>query len=171
MRVKLREIIKEILSHYGELYNAALTKMVFLVDWEAAKRWGCSVSGLKWKRQNHGPFLWDVLNCAKAYPELFEIVEAGEKRLVRLKDWTPANVSPQVRKLIQEIVAKIPDPRTDFKVFVEYVYQTDPMRLTLSPYERIDLVEVAKALKDVEETEIELSTPEWKEALSYLAAH
>jgi len=163
-----------VLSRFdGSLYNSALTKFIYLLDIEAVFRNSKQVSAIKWRRDNHGPFVWDILNCAREDKSLFTILpEAADKRRIVLLDkgYIP-HVDNEVIGILEEVIAKTPNPKTHFIDFVDYVYQTPPMLLSRKngPLDIHGAMEAAREVNEV--SDVLLNTAEWDEALRYLAAN
>lgn len=170
--MRLTDLMQKILARYdGQLYNAALTKMVYLVDIESIKKSGKQVSSIEWVRNNYGPFVWDIFTCASEQNDLFSISNGNNgKRLICSKFDTPLKRC-EVDELLDELVEKIPNPKINLLSFVDYVYATPPMVISTGngPLNIQDSMESAK---EVDELAEELfSDPEWNEAFEYLAAN
>lgn len=170
MQTALKDLLCEILKKYGgSLHNAALAKMVYLVDIEAVSRFGAQVTDIEWLRDNYGPFVWDILECVKENPATFSITEYEGKRLISLKD-EKCSLPSEVSELVDEVVKKAPDPNKNFIAFRKYVYETPPMMLSKcnGPLEIKEAMDAAKIVDEILE---DLDTPEWHEAFEYLAAN
>lgn len=170
---QLKNIMQSVLSRYdGWMYNAALTKFIYLVDIESVRKSGKQITHITWYRNNYGPFVWDVLNCAKEMPHIFEIyTEPGNKRHICLKNVESYRNSDDIETLIDKIINSIPNPKTDFSGFKEYVYTTPPMILS----RQNGLLDIAKAVFADQEVndfaDTLFNVPEWDKAFEYLAAN
>ncbi len=170
---RLIQAMQAILSYYdGDLYNSALTKMVYLVDLTSVKETGEQITGIKWERDHHGAFVWDILDCAKERLDLFSIVlESSNKRRIILRESVKDySIPDDILLLVEVIVRNIPNPKHNFLEFKRYVYETSPM---LTSIERgpLDLKAALEATHAIEETDKIMAGPEWDEALEYLAAN
>ncbi|MDM8537791.1 Panacea domain-containing protein [Desulfobacterales bacterium HSG17] len=170
---QLKDVMQSVLSRYDKwMYNSALTKFIYLMDIEAVRKFGKQITHIKWYRDNYGPFVWDVLNCAQEMPSIFEVhTEPGNKRRICLKNVEPVQDSGEIEILLDEIVNKIPNPKTDFPGFKEYVYATPPMILSRQNG-LLDIVKAVFADQEVNEfSEALFNVPEWDKAFEYLAAN
>lgn len=168
---QLKNIMQAVLSRYdGWLYNAALTKFIYLLDIESIERSGKSLSNIQWYRDNYGPFVWDVLNCANEMPHIFEIhTEPGNKRRICLISRENNQETGEIEKLMDEVISKIPNPKTNFSAFKDYVYATPPMILSRGNG-FLNVADTVFADQEVNDFSDELfSDPEWDEAFAYLA--
>jgi hypothetical protein len=100
MRVKkvsstnhLRDIVAYICRNYphkDELSNARVTKMVYLADWRSALERGKTLSGITWKFNHYGPFVYDVIEAVRK-DSAFQVISTwnmyGEpKELLQVAD-------------------------------------------------------------------------------------
>jgi hypothetical protein len=173
MTIELKDIMQALLSRSGGwLYNSALTKLVYLVDVESVRRHGEQLSGISWKRDNFGPFVWDVIDCAKENPDFFEIVnEGGDRRRIHLRSMCEVALSESAEGLIKDVLTKTPDPKHNFNAFKAYVYRTAPM-IVSSDNGPLNLAEAVQEAGKVDELVNSIvGNPEWSEAFRYLAAN
>ena len=170
MNISLNNIMIKILKRYdGSLYNAALAKLVYLVDVEAMKSNGTQISSISWIRDNYGPFVWDIINVAGFCTDVFNVIyEAGNKKLIELKPGCDAEIPEWVERVIDNVVAKTPNPKNNFVAFKDYVYKTAPMLLSTCNGP-LNIAEATSALNDVEATLSMMDTHEWRNAIDYLA--
>ncbi len=171
MHAQLKDLMQVILTRYdGWLYNAPLTELIYLVDVEAVRRIGDQVTDIEWRRDNFGPFVWDVIDCAKLNNALFEVqAEVGNKRKIICKN--PQFELPEfVVELVDFVVKSVPDPKASFSTFKDYVYSTPPMILSKGNGP-LYIERAMEAARDVDEIIRLTDTPEWEEALEYLAAN
>ncbi len=162
-----------ILRKYGgELYNSALTKLVYLVDIEAVKRFGDQVSHINWVRDNFGPFVWDIVDQAEKDRETFEVVCDDfykNKRRIILKNPEKISSEQWIIDIIDHIYNTVPNPKENFLEFTKYVYNTIPMSLSTRKHSlniKEDILTAIEVEQFVDET---LNNPEWREAIQYLA--
>ncbi|MCP4399557.1 MAG: SocA family protein [bacterium] len=172
----LKEIMKIVLMKYGgELYNSVLTKIIYLLDLESVKRTGNQISDIHWRKDSHGPFVWNVIHYAEEYTDDFDVIYQegtnGDKKLIQVKQNRNIPQNASVEELIDAIKNQVPDPKENFLQFVDAVYQTLPMQFAWGRHDEIDIQTAVKAEREVELLASELDTPEWNEAFSYLAAH
>ncbi len=172
----LKEIMKIVLMKYGgDLYNSALTKLIYLLDLESVKRTGSQITNIHWRKDSYGPFVWNVIHCAEEYKDDFDVVyQEGtnrDKKLIQVKNLHNIPQNASVEELVDAIKDQIPDPKVNFLKFVDAVYQTLPMQFAWGRHDEIDIQTAVNAEREVETLASELDTPEWNEAFSYLAAH
>ena len=174
MHNTLKDIMISVLSKHDKwLYNAALTKFIYLVDVESVRRYERQITEIIWFRNNFGPFVWDVHNCAKEFPDIFDIqavVEKGmEKRRIVLKDYFEFDTTILAESIICDVIKKSPNPKTNFLEFKDVVYSTPPMLLSKGNGV-LNMKKSIIAAKEVDNLfDSYLNTPEWQEAFEYLA--
>lgn len=168
--VELKDVMQAILVRYGGwLYNAALVKFLYLLDIESVRCYGSQVTKIQWVKNNYGPFVWDVVQCAKDHGEYFAICyEDGKRRIVCTNP--QYSIPQEVESLIENVITVIPNPQKDFAAFKAYVYNTPPMLLARKNGP-LDIGSAMQAERDVRTVLEMLDTPEWNEALAYLAAN
>lgn len=147
---KLRDIIRYILSCYPynfELNKTRLTKLVYLVDWEMAKKYNKSCSGIKWYFDNYGPYVQDVMNTAMS-DEQIKINEeishyGGIKYIFQLVEEN-SHKFKYLSKEELEVINGVIDETKDmtFNNFINYVYNTPPVIKT-PKYQSLDLIKIA----------------------------
>ncbi|ACL04276.1 hypothetical protein Dalk_2583 [Desulfatibacillum aliphaticivorans] len=175
MAIKLENLLQAILSHYeGNLDVSTLTKMVYLVDLESVRRHGVQISCIEWVRDNCGPFGSEVQNCALQNPDLFDVKnEKNGDSLIGLKDGTSplSTVSSDVLDIVKAVISNTPNPRENYRSFVDYVYKTAPMLLSTQngPLDVVASIlseqEVDAFIHSVADDE------EWQAAMDYLAVN
>lgn len=172
MTIELKDIMHAILFRSGGwLYNSALTKLIYLVDVEHVTRYGEQLSSIFWRRDNYGPFVWDVIDCAKDNPEIFEIISEEDKRRIHLRSMRGVPLSWSAEGLIEDVLSKAPDPKRDFNAFKAYVYKTAPMIVSSGngPLDVPGAVREAGKVDALMNSIVE--NAEWSEAFRYLAAN
>jgi hypothetical protein len=173
--MELKELIYFVLSRYGdgELYNSAITKLVYLIDIEFAKRYGKQLTDIQWQRDSYGPFVWDIMDCAGDNPDMFEIREVeGSKRRIRAKEDTETKIvlTKNAMDIVELVIEKYPNPNVNFGAFLKSVYETPPMILS-TRNGPLRVVENMIIDKETDELFDELDTPEWNETFDFLAAN
>jgi hypothetical protein len=169
----LENLMAEILRRYnGSLYNYALTKLVYLVDVHHAAKHGRTVTGIDWKRDHYGPFVWEIIDTARRENQVFSVSIVGEnKKVVSLRPGQGGQLPREVTEAIDEVVTAAPDPNHGLEAFLKYVYSTPPMKLSRGRGS-LNVVEAMEAWQDVDETtEAMFNDPDWDEALRFLAAN
>ena len=136
MTAKLQNVMAYIIKKYpdklaGEMSNARLTKMVYLVDWKNALEQGTQITGIKWYFDNYGPFVSDVENAAKTNPEVF-VIDLGSnmygqpKKTFRLREGqTDIYLSDKEKKSIESVIEET--RKLYWKDFIRLVYSTHPV--------------------------------------------
>lgn len=137
--------------HKSELSKARLTKLVYLADWEAAKRDGKQLTNIKWYFHNFGPYVDDVIDEV-VNDSRFEVLTStnfyGDNK-------TTIGISQSAKSKIElsanqaEILDKvISDTRSMYwNDFINHVYSTEPVANTVR-YSDLDLVGTASKLKN-----------------------
>ena len=149
---KLRDVLRYLCVRYPnkqELSNARLTKMVYLADWESAKRRGHQTTPIQWVFNHYGPFVYDVLDTARRDPQLrVEDCENmyGDKKTVVSVAGTPdyEQLSDDEKRILDRVIETTKDLRWDD--FIEAVYSTYPIRAR-DRYEKLDLGALAAEWK------------------------
>lgn len=173
MNTQLKNLMYVILQKYdGTLYNSALTKLVYLVDITSLYRYGKQVTDIEWKRDNFGPYVWDILNCAYANTNLFRVIGfVDNKKRIELIEGGDCGIDPNTVDVLENIFDTAPNPNFSFNAFVEYVYSTPPMLLSKRLGD-LNAKEIMNEVREIDEFTNELfSDPEWNEAFEYLAAN
>ena len=171
----LKEIMIAFLNKFdGSLYNAALTKLVYLFDIEHLYKYDLQASSVKWVRDSYGPFVWDIYQTAEKNHDIFKInIVQGEKynkNLISLKNKDFVSLDKKINYLVDKVFIEVPNPKHNFIEFRDYVYSTAPMVVSegLGP---LELEESVSTEKEIEEIFIEMDSPEWHEGMEWLAAH
>ena len=174
MSIHLEILLQAILRQYkGQLYNYALTKLVYLVDLESVRRTGKQLTDIKWVRNSYGPFVWDVLECANQHHEIFKVfVEDKDKKKVVLNAHGDNDLAPdEVLTIVRTVALSAPDPNLCPEDFLNYVYATPPMVVSQG-FGPLDTVESVLAADEMNEFFDSMAdNEEFHEAMSYLAAN
>ena len=161
MSSSLRDVMIYILKNYpnylaDELSNARLTKMVYLVDWEHAKRYGKQVTTIEWYFDTYGPFVKDIENLANDTPDVFKIqastnVFGEKKRVLRLKNKSVVDeLSNEQKSIVGSVIERAKDLYWDG--FIKWVYSTYPIRHS-ERYTVLDLKGLAKQFNEEKKRE------------------
>lgn len=133
--------------HKSELSKTRLTKLVYLVDWEAAKHLGHQITDIKWYYHNFGPYVDDVLDAVKS-DDRFEVVSTqnfyGDQKLeIKLRDEAEPKValSPAQIEILESVIESTSSMY--WNSFIKHVYSTDPIAKS-DRYRHLDLLEFAK---------------------------
>ncbi len=133
--------------HEQELSNARVTKMIYLADWHQALNWQRQITGIEWYFDNYGPFVWDVLDAAKAHPEFVKVIPTtnfygGTKTLFATTgENDPITVSSEEKSSLDHIIEVTES--LYWNDFIRLVYSTRPV--AKSPrYSVLDLIEQAQ---------------------------
>jgi len=146
--MSLKNIIRYICHNYPhshELSNARLTKMIYLADWEYAKRHGKQLTEIRWFFDNYGPFVNDVKNEATA-DHLIDVIHTTTqygtpKVLIKYKgDGSNYNISDEEEAVIEGVIAVTQDKY--WNSFIKFVYDTYPIENN-PRYTHLDLVKLA----------------------------
>lgn len=151
---KIKEVIYYLLINYpykDELSKTRLTKMVYLADWESAKKYGKQITKINWYFDHYGPYVPDVYQVAlkdkkidikkgfSAFGSPKETIEFDEEY---------SNYPVDKVKLNQEQIEILDKIIEDTKFlnwsdFISYVYSTKPIE-SQKRYKTLDLVKLAK---------------------------
>ncbi|CYU41839.1 SocA family protein [Streptococcus suis] len=148
--VKLRDILRYILKKYPynfDLNKTRLTKLVYLIDWEMAKKYKRSCSGINWYFDNYGPYVHDVMKEATS-DEQIKINEGfsnygGPRYTFQLVDPNFSEFSTlnlQELQIIDSVIDSTKD--MSFNNFINYVYNTPPVAQT-PQYQTLNLIKIA----------------------------
>ena len=132
--------------HKDDLSNARATKLVYLADWHQAINYKQQMTQVAWYFDNYGPFVWDVLNTARANPNLFSIQETSnyygtpKTLLSRTSTLFSPILSRQEQTSLQHVI--LATQRLGWDDFIKLVYSTYP--IASSPrYSYLNLVQKA----------------------------
>ena len=122
--------------------DARLTKIIYLVDWKYALERNQELTGLEWIFNHYGPYVPDVVECAKECPEIS--IEHGvnfygtPKTIVKAANDTPIpELDSDVTAILDLTIDKV--SRRSWDQFIQLVYSTYPV-LTQPRYSTLDLV-------------------------------
>ncbi|MFB4471809.1 Panacea domain-containing protein [Oceanobacillus caeni] len=151
---KIKEVIYYFLIKYpykDELSKTRLTKMVYLADWESAKKYGRQITKINWYFDHYGPYVPDVYEVAakdrkisikkgfSAFGSPKETIEFDED----YADYSIGRVRLNTEQI--EILDKVIEDTMylNWSDFISYVYSTKPIK-SQDRYNKLDLVKLAK---------------------------
>jgi len=136
------------------LSKARLTKMVYLADWEYAKKYKKQITDIQWYFHNYGPFVDDVFEAAlnSSYLNIINSINmyGDEKTIINLSG-KPFNIQIEdnIYNIIEDVIYSTKD--LNWNEFIGYVYDTFPIKQQ-DRYIDLDLIELAnqyeESLKD-----------------------
>lgn len=145
---KVASIIKYICKmypHSHELSKARLTKMIYLADWESARKNGSQITDISWYFNSYGPYVDDVVDEAVRDPEINVIttttIYGTPKILVQYTgDVVGIDIGDYERAIIDKVIE---DTKAMYwNSFIKHVYDTYPIRAN-PRYSYLDLVDLA----------------------------
>jgi len=151
---KIKEVIYYFLINYpykDELSKTRLTKMIYLADWESAKRCGKQITKINWYFDHYGPYVPDVYQVAlkdkkinikkgfSAFGSPKETIEFDKG----YADYSVDNVRLNIEQV--EILDKVIEDTKylNWNDFISYVYSTEPIE-SQEKYKKLDLVKLAE---------------------------
>lgn len=154
MNNKIDQVLRYIINEYPyphELSKTRTTKLVYLVDWLMAKKYGKQLTDINWYFDHFGPFVSDVFDAAdedrdisiKRHTSNFGTV----KYIVVPKNMDvplEVNLSPHEIKIIDEVIEET--EKLYWNDFIDYVYSTYPISKG-KKYGNLDLVKLAEEEK------------------------
>lgn len=138
--------------HKSELSKTRLTKLVYLGDWELAKRQGRQITGIRWYFHNYGPYVDDVFNAVESDGR-FKIKSTknhyGETKLeISVAEGvdTQSGLKREERDALDHVISQT--SRMYWDDFIKHVYATEPITAS-ERYSHLNLVELAHRNKVV----------------------
>lgn len=133
MDSRLRSLLVAILHRCGSLPRTNLVKLVYLVDWEYAKRYGQTYTGLRYLFHHFGPFAMEIVEAASDYEYGFAVMphhsQHGRTSYIHgLSDHTLSDrtsLPSEVWYTIDIVLERV--PYHDLEGLLDHVYSTDPM--------------------------------------------
>ncbi len=122
------------LAHYphaSEPSSARLTKIMYLADWRSVLTRGRQLTELRWRFDNHGRLVRDVMGTAAQHPELVAVEDALKsfrtlKRLVVLTDRAYVPLLADDERGVLDYVVALTAPFS-YDRFIHLVYSTYPI--------------------------------------------
>lgn len=133
--------------HKSELSKTRLTKLVYLADWEFAKRKGHQMTPIRWYFHNFGPYVDDVIDSVSSDSRflLKEVKNAyGDSKLeIRLRDETDSSYSLADSEVdvLDKVIARTSP--LYWNAFIKLVYETPPIANS-DRYSYLDLENFAR---------------------------
>ena len=145
----LKDIVYFMLDKYPDkdkLFNARITKMVYLVDWYSANVYKKQVSEIEWFFNNFGPYVTDVIEMAKENHDTFSIKEVESyygdtKRVINIISSYSPNLSEEEKLSIIKVIDITKNKTWD--QFITLVYSTYPIVVS-SRYSKLNLLSLAE---------------------------
>jgi hypothetical protein len=150
----LRDAIAYICKNYphkDELSNARVTKMVYLADWKSAIERGEQLTGITWRFDQYGPFVYDVLDAAREDPA-FEIIPTrnmygSQKDLLKVEDDVDyPSLSGDDIEVLDFVIGQ--SASMTWSQFIKLVYSTYPI-VTQERHSKLDLIKLAQEYEEV----------------------
>ena len=128
----ISDLIKFLCIKYpysNELSNARLTKLIYLIDWEASKSTGSQITDIEWYFDNFGPYVSDIVDTAvedsNILVENTRTVYGSKKTLIKYSGDVP-EICSNIKKIVEEVVNNT--KHLSFDDFIKYVYSTPPIK-------------------------------------------
>lgn len=152
MKNMVDQVLRYIVKNYPipeELTKTRTTKLVYLVDWEMAKRKHRQLTDIEWKFDHFGPFVSDVYDAADEDKELSIVKKQSAfgttKYIVQSKNDRERLEYPDLDRETQAIIDDVIDKTRNlyWNGFIEYVYDTYPIK-HVQKYNHFNLVQLAE---------------------------
>lgn len=149
----LKDVMIYIFQRYPrreELSNARFTKLIYLCDWKAAIQNGTSITGLRWRYNNYGPFSDDVIDLAGSDSEFSVNMERNNygspNQRIAFVGESESHLSEAEKRVVDFVIDKTKN--LDWEDFLGLVFSTYPI-ITRAKYAYLDLVGSAKEYTDI----------------------
>jgi hypothetical protein len=123
--------------------------MVYLSDWEYARKNSSQITDIQWYFNNYGPFVDDVLNEAQSDPKInvtYTATMYGTPKVqMEYVGDDVTDLTDEEKEVIDNIINET-SPKY-WNSFIKYVYDTFPIRNN-PRYSQLDLIELAKIERD-----------------------
>lgn len=147
----LQNIIYYFLQRSGELPNARITKLVYLLDWEYSLKYGRQLTNIEWFFDYYWPFVKDIENVISGNSDIFYtktytnfLWNSGKFFTTKWEE--SINLSKDITDLMDDIIKKTKD--LTFNEFIKYVYSTYPVYKTRQ-FNKLNLVELAQEFNSI----------------------
>ena len=143
------QVLRYIVKNYPipeELTKTRTTKLVYLVDWEMAKRKHRQLTDIEWKLDHFGPFVYDAADEDKELSIVKKQSAFGTtKYIVQSKNDRERLEYPDLDRETQAIIDDVIDKTRNlyWNGFIEYVYDTYPIK-HVQKYNHLNLVQLAE---------------------------
>ena len=152
MKNMVDQVLRYIVKNYPipeDLTKTRTTKLVYLVDWEMAKRKHRQLTDIEWKFDHFGPFVSDVYDAADKDKELSIVKKTSAfgttKYIDQSKNDRERLEYPDLDRETQAIINDVIDKTKNlyWNGFIEYVYDTYPIK-HVQKYNHLNLVQLAE---------------------------
>jgi hypothetical protein len=87
---KLQDVLAYLLENYpheSERTEGRITRTIFLADWKHVLEQGEQITDIHWFSQPGGPYVRDIVETARAHPELFRVepeytISSGQQKSI-----------------------------------------------------------------------------------------
>ncbi len=149
---KLRSIIRYIVKNYpypDDLTKTRITKLVYLIDWENVKKYGCQMTNIAWYFNHYGPYVADVLDtayedksvCVKSTMSNFGTVKYIVKPKASKNELMYDDLTSNDKNIIEKVVGKTKN--FYWNEFINYVYSTEPIKKS-TKYSALNLKKIKR---------------------------
>lgn len=128
--------------HKSELSKTRVSKLVYLADWESAKKRGYQITGIQWYFDNFGPYKRDVVNAVRQ-DERFSLSQTktmygDPKLMISLSEGAPYSkgLSDEDMTILDKVIKETAPLYWD--QFIKHVYSTPPISHS-DRYQPLDL--------------------------------
>lgn len=145
---KVSDIVKYICKtypHAHELSKARLTKMIYLADWESARKHSKQITEINWYFNNYGPYVDDVIEEAINDPEINVITTSTIYGTPKIQvqyggEIDRLDINNDEKNIIDCVIEQT--KTMYWNSFIKHVYHTYPIREN-PRYSHLDLVDLA----------------------------
>ncbi len=159
---ELTDVMVYLLKNYpykSELSNARLTKLVYLADWRFALKNKRQITGIQWKFNNFGPFVWDIYNTAQSNSSVFAVEDiqnyyGAKKTLIKLSNENhPVHLSNDEKLTLDYVISST--KILTWNRFIQLVYSTFPILVSEkdSSLDLIALANLKESIKSIAKSE------------------
>lgn len=150
----LRDVVAYLCGSYPhkeELSKSRLTKMVYLADWKSSIERGKPITDITWIFNHYGPFVDDVIETARRYPE-FDVqtttnMLGNPKQVVRVSEnGRRPSLLEDEQGLLDFVVQSTEN--LSWNDFIKLVYSTYPVA-SQPRYRELDLTDLARQYSQI----------------------
>lgn len=151
MSESIRDICAYIFRNYpnpSQLSKPRLVKLLYLLDWKYTLDYGHQATKITWFYNHYGPYVDDVIDVLKQYPDYFKIdsfdnpYTHGRSERVKLISKKTPEINPKIKEILDLLIEYTSD--MSWEQFISLVYQTYPIRKQ-AKYSDLNLQELAKS--------------------------
>jgi hypothetical protein len=142
----LKQVIAYILSKFRSrtgISISRLTKIVYLIDWQAALKLKHQITDLEWEIRYYGPYAKELVNLIKNDQDFRILIESEEfpdSQNIILERIIPISIPESDKRIIDGVLNEI--KYRDWDTFLNQIYSTFPFK-TQDSYKILDLVKLA----------------------------